>query len=394
MLLRRTSRLLVNNCPRPISTMAEIYNKFHYTPTPITVEFLTRMGKNPTPETIVQSAQILHREVPIRIARRIVYLEQMPCGLSETSEIQQLKDLMIDCFTKLNDYPQPTDLASEKSFREFHHAVRVQHSTMFPLVYEALQKLGLKDEPKELTEAMDRFYSSRIANRILIDHHDSLHNPLPGYSGIINTRCSPREEVELVVRHLREAWSGDDLPPINVVGGEDVNFMFIPSNLQYMVMTLLQRAVTSVRTRHAGAALPAIEVVIAGGANGVTIKVEDQGGGVAWSDKDTVFNYLSSAAHTTSPVDPVAQQMLKQKPYASSGGKAAAQAQSSSVQPFSGFEMCIARVYARYYGGDAIVVPMEGRGQAAFVYLPQLEGKLELDDQPARDKSVGQQMIG
>lgn len=50
--------------------------------TGVSLRYMTEFGSRPTPRNLLISAQFLHKELPIRIARRAVELESLPYGLS------------------------------------------------------------------------------------------------------------------------------------------------------------------------------------------------------------------------------------------------------------------------------------------------------------------------
>ena len=50
--------------------------------TGVSLRYMTEFGSRPTPRNLLISAQFLHKELPIRVARRAVELESLPYGLS------------------------------------------------------------------------------------------------------------------------------------------------------------------------------------------------------------------------------------------------------------------------------------------------------------------------
>jgi len=50
--------------------------------TGVTLKYMMEFGSKPTARNLLISAQFLHKELPIRIARRAVELENLPYGLS------------------------------------------------------------------------------------------------------------------------------------------------------------------------------------------------------------------------------------------------------------------------------------------------------------------------
>lgn len=63
----------------------------------VSLRYMTEFGSRPTPRNLLISAQFLHKELPIRIARRAVELESLPYGLSQKPAILKVPFLLI-CF--------------------------------------------------------------------------------------------------------------------------------------------------------------------------------------------------------------------------------------------------------------------------------------------------------
>ena len=102
--------------------------------------------------------------------------------------------------------------------------------------------------------------------------------------------------------------------------------------------------------------LPPIRVVIVKGAEDVTIKIADKGGGVARSVVDRMWTFthatLSDKVEITKKNEHIETE--------DTGGNS------------RGFGLPLARIYARYLGGELTVKSMEGYGVDAYLYLPML----------------------
>lgn len=55
--------------------------------TGVSLRYMMDFGSSPTEKNLLLSAQFLHKELPIRIARRAIELESLPFGLSEKSAV-------------------------------------------------------------------------------------------------------------------------------------------------------------------------------------------------------------------------------------------------------------------------------------------------------------------
>ena len=51
--------------------------------TGVSLRYMMEFGSTPTEKNLLISAQFLHKELPIRVARRAIELETLPYGLSE-----------------------------------------------------------------------------------------------------------------------------------------------------------------------------------------------------------------------------------------------------------------------------------------------------------------------
>jgi len=106
-------------------------------------------------------------------------------------------------------------------------------------------------------------------------------------------------------------------------------------------------------TNSATARLPTVRVVIVRGKNEVTIKVSDEGGGIPRSIMSRIFKFTHSTSRSEQEKD----------------------TDFGTVEAgihMRGFGLPLARIYARYFGGELTLKSMEGYGLDAYLYLPRL----------------------
>lgn len=58
--------------------------------TGVSLRYMMEFGSRPTEKNLLISAQFLHKELPIRIARRAIELESLPYGLSEKPAVLEV----------------------------------------------------------------------------------------------------------------------------------------------------------------------------------------------------------------------------------------------------------------------------------------------------------------
>ncbi|KAJ7980472.1 Pyruvate dehydrogenase (Acetyl-transferring) kinase mitochondrial [Quillaja saponaria] len=309
----------------------------------------------------------LHKELPIRIARRAIELESLPYGLSEKPAVLKVRDWYLDSFRDLRSFPDIKNMNDEKDFTQMLKAIKVRHNNVVPTMALGVQQLKKSMGPKtcyedldEIQQFLDRFYMSRIGIRMLIGQHVELHNPNPPPHcvGYIHTKMSPvlvaqNASDDARAMCLREYGSA---PDVHIYGDPDFTFPYVPPHLHLMVFELVKNSLRAVQERFMDSdkVAPPIRIIVADGIEDVTIKVSDEGGGIARSGLPKIFTYLYSTARN--PLDDH-----------SDLGTA-----DGVTMAGYGYGLSISRLYARYFGGDLQIISMEGYGTDAYLHLSRL----------------------
>jgi hypothetical protein len=108
---------------------------------------------------------------------------------------------------------------------------------------------------------------------------------------------------------------------------------------------------------------PAIRIILVKGKEDVTIKIADRGGGIPRSKIGTIWKF----AHSTAAPDE---------------SKSDFGNDHVTGTKIRGFGLPLARIYARYLGGELTLKSMEGYGLDAYLHLPRLGNSCE--NLPAR----------
>ncbi|KAI3707719.1 hypothetical protein L6452_26348 [Arctium lappa] len=335
--------------------------------TGVTLRYMMEFGSRFTHRNHILAAQFLHKELPIRIARRAIELESLPYGLSEKPAILKVRDWYLDSFRDLRSFPDIKDQNDEQEFTKMINLIKVRHNNVVPTMALGVQQLKKGLDPKldyqdldDIHQFLDRFYMSRIGIRMLIGQHVALHepNPPPDRIGYIHAKMSPVEVARNASEDarcvcLREYGSA---PDVNVYGDPNFTFPYVPTHLHLMVFELVKNSLRAVEERFMDSdkLAPPIRIIVADGLEDVTIKVSDEGGGIPRSGLPRIFTYLYSTAKN--PLDE--QSDLGTGDMATMAGY--------------GYGLPISRLYARYFGGDLQIISMEGYGTDAYLHLSRL----------------------
>lgn len=143
--------------------------------------------------TLIQIAQFLRHELPIRLAHRATELEELPHGLSEMPSVMTVRDWYVESFNDLLAQDPPRTPEQEAAFEQVLSKIYDRHApTLLKMargVHEFKQELRKRQpdlevrrrtqiwEYPEVHHFLDAFYVSRIGIRILIGQYLELHHP-------------------------------------------------------------------------------------------------------------------------------------------------------------------------------------------------------------------------
>ncbi|KAI3874131.1 hypothetical protein MKX03_001779 [Papaver bracteatum] len=332
----------------------------------VSLRYMMEFGSKPTEKNLLISSQFLHKELPIRIARRAIELESLPYGLSSKPAVLQVRDWYVDSFRDLRAFPEIKDTNDELAFTQMIKMIKVRHNNVVPTMALGVQQLKKDLSPKimqpvdEIHQFLDRFYMSRIGIRMLIGQHVALHdpNPAPDCVGYIHTKMSPMEVARNASEDarcicMREYGSA---PNIDIYGDPNFTFPYVPTHLHLMVFELVKNSLRAVQERFMDSdkIAPPVRIIVADGLEDVTIKISDEGGGIPRSGLPKIFTYLYSTAKN--PLDE----------YSDMGSS------DGVTMAGYGYGLPISRLYARYFGGDLQIISMEGYGTDAYLHLSRL----------------------
>ncbi len=341
----------------------------------ITLQQLIAVGPQANSSSLIASANFLHKELPIRLAKKVRELESLPYGLSQTRPVQRVRDWYLDSFRDCLLHEEIRNLADENSFTESLEKIYQRHINVVPMMAQGVlqikEQIQTSDDCPFLLDFLNRFYLSRIGIRLLISQHIAIHHQTnktkPGYIGTIATNLNPLEIIELAAADARRLCDREygNCPEVEIIHSPTPlkPLAFVPSHLHHILFELLKNSMRAVVEHHRSAPLPDIRIFVSQSDREFAIKVSDQGGGIAKRDIDKIWSYLFTTIKR-SPSELLEQLNLSLN-------------NSSDVKPVQlmagfGYGLPIARLYSRYFGGDLELVSIEKYGTDAYLYLNAL----------------------
>ena len=156
-------------------------------------------------------AKALHREVPLRLARRVVGLaEGVPESVSRHPSFQALVDGHQQLVSTLTSFPYPRTPMDAHEFTSLHRNLRRVYGQSFRYLHQSLEGSNvLEDQVVDTERAVDAFFTSRVSVRLMVDQLHLLNAPpsLPGSEssdfGVFDEKINVSEVIESVCDNVR-----------------------------------------------------------------------------------------------------------------------------------------------------------------------------------------------
>ncbi|KAF5370133.1 hypothetical protein D9758_001021 [Tetrapyrgos nigripes] len=376
-------------------------------------------GRSMSEERLMQSANYVRTELPVRIAHRLRDLQALPYIVVTQEGVAKVYELYWSAFEKFRRYPSITNLQDNERFCEFLREILDEHGSVIPNLSLGLSLSSPYLPPDTLDLFMHRMLVSRISRRVLTQHHLALSDTYMGKKslrytdseprvGIIYTGLDVRRSIEKCAKLLKRgplASESDEIengtmPEVVIEGNLDTKFSYIREHLEYIVFELLKNSMRATRLKHRpSSSVPPITATIALGTNDIGIRISDQGGGLL-----TVQNHkqikspsdLFSFSHVRNPqrMEDSRLGTLRSASSRKEGVWATVHEQVESWQQTSrkddpgqkagvgshaqlGIGLPMSNIFATYFGGSLDIVSLDGWGTDAYVRLPKLGTNLE-----------------
>uniref|UniRef100_A0A8D0CKZ8 Protein-serine/threonine kinase n=1 Tax=Scleropages formosus TaxID=113540 RepID=A0A8D0CKZ8_SCLFO len=362
--------LLLAALLKQVSSKVEFYSRF--SPSPLSIKQFLDFGRENACEKT--SYMFLRKELAVRLANTMREVNLLPDNLLCQPSVKLVQKWYMQSFLELLEYENRAaeDPRNLNDFLDVLIDIRNRHNDVVPTmaqgVIEYKEQFGF--DPfisSNIQYFLDRFYTSRISFRMLINQHTLLFgnntNPAhPKHIGSIDPACNMAEVVtdayetaKMLCEQYYERAPELHIEEFNAKApNKPIQVVYVPSHLFHMLFELFKNSMRATVELYANSSedLPPVQALVTLGKEDLSIKISDRGGGVPLRKIDRLFNYMYSTAPSPS---------LK----------------PSRAAPLAGFGygLPISRLYARYFQGDLVLYSMEGVGTDAVIYLKALSSE-------------------
>jgi len=332
-----------------------------------------------------QSYRFLKEEVAIRLAHMISQLQYLPVPIRDNVKTQWTIEKYCQSFREIMEYkdknPNP---AVMRDFMACLTTFKDRHKDTVENIAQAVGSLKEREKDNEKTPQYSEFFrrihwilnrllKSRIGIHLITDHHLEVYGKsrrAPYSIGIIKPLCDMRSILDdakavatLEIENIYMACPKVEIEiHNNVQCGVPPRGQCVPDHLSKCFSEVLKNAMRATIEHHRDKKpedLPVIKALVCQSNDDFTIGISDQGGGMARDLVSQAFYYHHS--------------------------KWMAPSENNEEAP--GMGLGLAKLYARYFGGDLRVVSMEGYGTTVYIYTHALNSS-DREKTPcfARDK--------
>ncbi|KAJ3854831.1 hypothetical protein EV368DRAFT_35981 [Lentinula lateritia] len=405
----RFHRHYIRRAPAPSpKEVTELLAKYASSPhRPLNLSALLSFGRPLTPSSVLASVSYALEEIPRRLATRVQSLEALPFIVGTNPYIASILSAHKESFMWLATYPTPHTLEENSKFAETLEDLVEKHANDIPTIAKGFQECSKYMTNSQISEFLDGAIRNRISVRLIAEQHISLsraiHDSNQPNVGVVKTQCSPADMVRMCgsfVSELCEATLGAS-PVITIEGDQDATFAYVPVHLEYVLTELLKNAFRATVEHHSKknrgrGSIPAILTTLSAPprlpgstSNYFSIRIRDQGGGIAPANISQIFSYAFTTAGRGASGDdgsgggPYAAQHVGGSAAIGDGGMGEGnlfgEITSKGLQTGLGtiaglgYGLPMSRLYAKYFGGSLDLMSLEGWGCDIYLKLRCLD---------------------
>lgn len=332
------------------------------------------------------TSKLLTVELLTRLAHRIGELGEFPKSVQETAPVTKVMELYSSTFYSLANFYYSSSKWDDMMLTSLLRDFKDTDSATVPSIALGMHQVALsfpEQPPLPSDFQLNQFYQSRLGIRMLIGQRVRPRIKMTCVPSIVKRAYERAKKLSTEIHGSAPALQLNGHVDESVWPMSDTNgvFWYVPSHLEHILFELIKNSMgATIKMRELGkfeGDMPSIKVVISKGTDDVSLKVSDEGGGIARSVAPRIWSYKYSTAPS---------KILRKNHFKSLKHVAMATSENEDHEyvtfreNFSGggYGLPIARVFARYFGGELEMATVDGFGTDVFLYIPNLNDATEV----------------
>lgn len=357
---------------------------------------------------LIESAAIVHREIPIRIANIVNEFNNLPFRVASNDKIQETFENYHTSFRKLQWFRQIQDIDSKRTwinvleYTKLLEDLLISHSDVLHNLITGFQEVARNNSDMTKTyNFLNKILSERVAIRLIVEHlvklvkesdtpssdpYHNTHEHAPRYIGVFDTDFNPKELIKSIyaeteaicieqyggcpkLASVKRYYCRDGFPELD--DGDDLNFKYIPGPLEYCLKEVIKNAMRAQVTAYADkhghitsyGSMKEIKAITVQNEHDFIIKISDRGRGIPHENIGKIWNYNFSTKDDHNDKD--------------SAFGAITTAKNEMHRGLFGYGcgLPIAKVYIEKMNGTINIQSIQGYGTDVLIRMPYLKNK-------------------
>ncbi|KAI5948618.1 PKP2 [Candida theae] len=285
------------------------YSKKH--PHPVSLRQLAGYGNTLTKQKIINSANFVRVELPIRLAMRIRDLQVLPFGVVNNFHMAQIYESYYHSFNAFRKIGKINTVEENEKFCAILSTLLDDHTFNLPHLMMGALEVSIAESLSQ--EKLDSFMSSmlrsRLSRRLIVEEHLSLSENYrkqpyarkpPHYLGEIFQTCKAVDHFNEVAEKVKNLLChqyprAKELPKLQIDGDLDCEFQFMVPHLHYMLHEILRNSFeATLKTTKEETLLPLVKITIVDSKHDVIFRISDQGGGLQHDQLKSIWSFGKS----------------------------------------------------------------------------------------------------
>ena len=179
---------------------------------------LLELGKTvwTDPSVVMENARYLQRELPRRLARRLLDLQFLPYIVVINPNIKRVYNSYYNAFQTLRNLEDVRDEEANREFTVLLKRLVDEHGPMVEALAAGLRECKSKPiigDMLKLDDFLEAMLTSRISRRVLAEQHIALQQKRQNFVGIVDLQLDLREAVDFAFRKAQQVSASPPPPP-------------------------------------------------------------------------------------------------------------------------------------------------------------------------------------
>ena len=258
---------------------------------------LLNMQSIPKKNQILFASQYVYNELPIRLAKRVKDLEQLPLQLESNHEIFQIRDWYLQSLDDITILKNPINEEDCNKMFEIVNVIHNRHSDTMNTMAFGIHKLKKNNLiNNNIDKFLTDFYYNRTKTRFLIRNYLDYFSNNPNNIGALNKDCQIKDIINDVLYDIEMLADLHriNMPTINV-NIQNNEFIYVKSYLHYILIEIIKNSLVATKDTKQ----PLIEINSYIDNNYIILKISDNGTGIEDIHKNDIWKF----SFTTSTID-------------------------------------------------------------------------------------------